>query len=113
MIRPRNGTRRYGFRQISYTRFDLSTRKPLEIMWNGEESTRDIARRPDLGAMTIYRLAVPGIPGFSTPRTLYLRPEDVVDEPVQANTSLTRVVLQAHESSDLFIGTWEVSLRRI
>lgn len=113
MIRPRNSTRRYGFRQITYNRFDLSTMKPLELLWRGEQSTRDVARRPDLGALQLYRLAVPGVPGFSTPRTLYLRAEDVVDEPVQATTTLTRVLLQAHETSDLFVGSWEITLRRV
>ena len=113
MVKPRNRTRRYGFRKITYLRFDLSTLKPIDIPWAGELSTKDLAKRPELGVLFTYRIPVRGKPGVSTPRSLTLRPEDVVDVPINAGTALTVVTLRAHDESDHFIGEWRVSLTRI
>lgn len=112
MVRPRNGTRRYGFQKIKYLRFDLSTIEPVVIQWNGEQSTLELAENPAIPVLMNYRIPIRGKPGISIPRALTIRKQDVVDMPVSATTNLTRVMMRAHETSDLFIGGFEIQLIR-
>lgn len=112
MVQPRNKTRRYGFQQVEYKRFDLSERPALILDWRGEQSTHDLAKRASLISHFPYRLPAFFGATASRPRRLRLQAEDVVYEPIFANTNLTKVTLRAVDKSDFFIGSWDVTLRR-
>ena len=112
MVKPRNQTRRYGFQQVEYQRFDLNERDPITLDWRGEENTHQLVQRAALLSHFPYRIFAAFGVSETRPRRLRLQAEDVVYEPIVAATNLTQVILRAREESDFFIGTWTIILRR-
>lgn len=112
MVEPRNRSRRYGFQQVEYKRFDLSQRAPIVLDWKGEANTHQLVERAAMVSHFPYRLLRNDGTSNTYPRRLRLQPEDIVYEPIFANTNRTVVTLRAAHNSDFFIGSWPVTLVR-
>ncbi len=112
MVEPRNRSRRYGFQQVEYKRFDLTQRPEITLDWRGEQNTHQLVQRAAMISHFPYRLLRNDGTSQTYPRRLRLQPEDIVYEPIFATTNRTRVVLRAAENSDFFIGSWPVTLVR-
>lgn len=112
MVAPRNKTRRYGFQQVQYNRFNLSDKPVLTLAWRGEGDTHQLVSRVGMVSQFPYRLSANNGTNASVPRRLRLAPEDIVYEPIVVTTNTTHVTLRANEESDFFIGSLQVILTR-